>query len=260
MSLRQLLCPGKSPCIMLPMKHHRFQVVGPSGSEYSVVFRPNPRAQRLILKIDPKTGGPVVTAPSARHRKSAENFVKAKAGWIENQLSRRPDDLLLQPGASIPIGGVPHELLRSGEKGRTRLIAGEPPCLDSPGAALTYPDRVERFLKIRARQLITERADIHAQRLGVDPRRISIRDTRTRWGSCSAKGYLNFSWRLVLAPPEILDYVVAHEVAHLIEMNHSSAFWNLVEKSYGPHRSARAWLRQNGKTLHAVGRGGSAGG
>ena len=111
-----------------------------------------------------------------------------------------------------------------------------------------------------ARKMIAERVEVHAGRLKVDPRRITIRDTRTRWGSCSSKGHLNFSWRLILAPPEILDYVVAHEVAHLIEMNHSGAFWTLVEQSYGPHTRARTWLRQNGRQLHAVGSSGSDGG
>lgn len=245
---------------MLPMKHNRFLVVGPSGTEYSVLFRPNARARRLILKIDPKTGGPVVIAPSQRDAKAAEKFVKAKAEWLENQLLKQPETLSLTPGSVIPIEGVPHELVLPDGKGRTKRIDGPSPQLASPGSDLTFHDRVERYLRMLARKMIAERVEVHAGRLKVDPRRITIRDTRTRWGSCSSKGHLNFSWRLILAPPEILDYVVAHEVAHLIEMNHSGAFWTLVEQSYGPHTRARTWLRQNGRQLHAVGSSGSDGG
>lgn len=245
---------------MLPMKHNRFIVVGPSGTEYSVLFRPNARARRLILKIDPKTGGPIVIAPSQRDAKAAEKFVKAKADWLENQLSKQPETLSLTPGSVIPIEGVPHELVLPEGRGRTRRVEGPPAHLASPGAELTFPDRIERYLRMSARSAISDRVDVHAARLGVDPRRITIRDTRTRWGSCSSKGHLNFSWRLILAPPEILDYVVAHEVAHLIEMNHSSAFWDLVTESYGPHTRARTWLKANGRRLHAVGSSGSSGG
>tara|TARA_Y100000052_G_scaffold27568_1_gene36539 strand:+ start:13806 stop:14534 length:729 start_codon:yes stop_codon:yes gene_type:complete len=242
------------------MKHHRFEVSGPSGTALTVHFRPNARAKRLILKIDPKTGDPVVIAPSLRDAKAAEKFVKAKADWLEKQLLRQPEAVSFAPGTTIPVQGVPHELTLPPGRGRTGLIDGPPAQLASPGSEVTFGDRVERYLRLMAREKISERTDIHAARLRVEPRRISIRDTRTRWGSCSSKGHLNFSWRLILAPPEVLDYVVAHEVAHLIEMNHSRAFWALVEQSYGPHKSARNWLKQYGRELHSVGKGGSDGG
>ena len=245
---------------MLRMKHNRFFVRGPSGAEISVLFKPNARARRLILKIDQKTGTPTIIAPSQRDAKAAEKFVKAKADWLEKQLSQQPDTISLIPGTVIPVEGMPHELVLPPGKGQTRRIEGSPNMLVSPGAEITFASRVERYLRMAARKEITARVDVHAGRLRVDPRRITIRDTRTRWGSCSSKGHLNFSWRLILAPPEILDYVVAHEVAHLIEMNHSSAFWNLVEESYGPHTKARTWLRKNGRQLHAVGSAGSDGG
>lgn len=245
---------------MLPMKHHRFEVTGPSGTGFTVHFRPNARAKRLILKIDPKSGDPVVTAPSLRDAKAAEKFVKAKAGWLEKQLSRQPDVVSFAPGVTIPVQGVPHELVWRSGRGRTHCQEGSPAQLISPGAEITFSDRIERFLRLKAREQISERVDIHAERLRVEPQRITIRDTRSRWGSCSSKGHLNFSWRLILAPPDILDYVVAHEVAHLIEMNHSKPFWDLVEKSYGPHKSARQWLRQNGHQLHYFGKDGSSGG
>ncbi|MAP96445.1 MAG: metal-dependent hydrolase [Ponticaulis sp.] len=245
---------------MLRMKHHRFLVEAPSGTEFTVQFRSNARARRLILKIDPKSGDPVVIAPSERHAKAAEKFVKAKAGWIEAQLSKQPEGLALTPGTTIPIKGVPHQLVHRDGRGKTRYVEGTTPVLESPGAEITFADRVQRFLRLEAKTAILERLDIHAQRLAVDPRKVTIRDTVSRWGSCSAKGHLNFSWRLILAPPRILDYVVAHEAAHLIEMNHSPAFWAQVEKTYGPHKSARSWLKQHGRLLHSVGKGGSSGG
>jgi predicted metal-dependent hydrolase len=248
-------------CIMPRMKLHRFDVSGPSGSEFSVLFRPNPRAKRLILRLDPKTGAPVVTAPHIRDLKAAEKFVKAKAGWIEAQLTRQSDATELIPGAVIPIEGIPHQLIRSSDaRGQIKRICAPDPALDSPGSDITYADRVQRYLKLTARRTLTERVNIHAGRLRVDPQRITIRDTRSRWGSCSVKGHLSFSWRLILAPPEILDYVAAHEVAHLLEMNHSPRFWSRVEETYGPYSKARSWLKQNGRQLHAVGNSGSSGG
>ena len=243
------------------MKHHRFDLSGPSGTEFSVLFRPNPRAKRLILRIDPKSGAPVITAPHLRDLKAAEKFVKAKAGWIEAQLTRQSNGTALTPGAIIPFHGAPHMLLRSADtRGPVRRIEGEPDQLDSPGAEITYGDRIERYLKLEAKRTLSERVDVHAERLKVDPQRITIRDTRSRWGSCSAKGHLSFSWRLILAPTRVLDYVAAHEVAHLIEMNHSSRFWDLVEQTYGPYTQARNWLKQHGRELHAFGKSGSSGG
>ena len=242
------------------MNTRRFDIEAPSGTELSVLFRVNPRAKRLILRVDPKTNSPVVTAPSPKHLKAAEKFVQSKASWLETQICRQPDRIRLEPGVEIPVSGDMHILTLSGPRGRTRQLPGDPPELDSPGAEITYADRVQRFLKMKARQVLHERVDVHAQRLAVDPVKITIRDTRSRWGSCSSKGHLNFSWRLILAPPPILDYVAAHEVAHLLEMNHSSAFWALVEKSYGPHKSARNWLKQHGRRLHSYGSSGSAGG
>ena len=242
------------------MAHQRFDLTGPGGTEFSVLFRPNPRAKRLILRIDPKTGGPVVIAPSTRHAKAAEKFVKAKAEWLETQLKKQSTQHEIVPGTRIPIEGVPHLLTRSSASGRTKQLVGEEAVLDSPGQEITFGDRIERYLKILARKRISERVDVHAERLRVDPRRISIRDTRSRWGSCSAKGNLNFSWRLILAPPEVLDYVVAHEVAHLLEMNHSPAFWARVEESFGPCKRERDWLKRHGRALHSVGSGGSTGG
>lgn len=242
------------------MKHHRFSVNGPTGKAFNVRFRVNPRAKRLIMRLDPKSGEAVITAPKNRDFSAAKKFAAERAGWLEAQSARLPEELSLKPGAIIPFRGIPHRLTRSAETGKIHIIAGEPPSIDCPGAEITFADRLIRFFRMEARRDITAAVDHHAARLGAQPSGITIRDTRSRWGSCSSKGNLNFSWRLILAPPEVLDYVAAHEVAHLIEMNHSPAFWAQVEKTYGPHTSARNWLKRHGASLHAVGSSGSFGG
>lgn len=223
-------------------------------------FRVNPRAKRLILRLDPKSGEAVVTAPKNCDFEIAKRFVEERVGWLEAQSARLPGETRLEPGTTIPFRGIPHRLMRSGERGPVQVTQDPEPVIDCPGAAITYGDRLTRYFRMEARSALTEAVDRHAARLGAQPERITIRDTRSRWGSCSARGHLNFSWRLILAPPEVLDYVAAHEVAHLIEMNHSPAFWAQVEKTYGPYTSARNWLKRHGSVLHAVGSSGSDGG
>lgn len=242
------------------MKHHRFSVIGTSGNPFDVRFRVNPRAKRLILRIDPKLGEAVITAPRQRDFKAAQRFATERVDWIETHTSAFSTELALIPGADIPFRGVEHRLTRSADRGKTRAQTEPEPVIDSPGAEETYSDRLIRFFRMEARHALSEAVDKHAERLAAQPQRITIRDTVSRWGSCSAKGHLNFSWRLILAPPEVLDYVAAHEVAHLIEMNHSKAFWALVEASFGPHQQARNWLKTNGRRLQSVGRAGSSGG
>jgi predicted metal-dependent hydrolase len=131
--------------------------------------------------------------------------------------------------------------------------------LRAPGAPATFADRVMRFLKAEARRDYENSVAVHCDRLGVEARRVTIKDTRSRWGSCTSDGRLAFSWRLILAPVPVLDYVAAHECAHLIEMNHSDRFWALVRKTYGDHRPARRWLKQHGAGLHAFGVAGASG-
>ena len=115
------------------------------------------------------------------------------------------------------------------------------------------PRRLLDWLKRQAQADLRLRVDIHAKRLGLAPKRISVRDQTTRWGSCSSTGALSFSWRLILAPPFVLDYLAAHEVAHLEEMNHGPQFWALVARTMPRHDEARDWLHTHGSNLHAYG-------
>ena len=131
--------------------------------------------------------------------------------------------------------------------------SGVVPVLLVPGARDAFADKTRAFLRAAARADFAERVTVHAQTLKVTPRSITIKDTRSRWGSCSSDRRLNFSWRLVCAPPFALDYVAAHEVAHLKEMNHSVRFWRQVERCVPNWREARRWLEERGGALHAVG-------
>ncbi|WP_347852611.1 M48 family metallopeptidase, partial [Planktomarina sp.] len=112
------------------------------------------------------------------------------------------------------------------------------------------PARVKAFLKLQARLALQEAVDHYSERLGRPYGRLTLRDTTSRWGSCSTQGNLNFSWRLIMAPPEVLRYVAAHEVAHLEQMNHSAAFWALVERLFPGHQAQRDWLKHHGEDLH----------
>lgn len=226
------------------------------GNNITVRLEVNPRAKRLILRIDPKKGEAVAVAPSKRKLADAAAFAKSKRDWIIAQLEEQPDAVSFLSGAIIPLRGKPCQLTldppESGSR-RAMLVEGTPQSLHLPGAPETLPARALRYLKKAAREDLTQAVAVHANRLNVSPARISIKDTRSRWGSCSQAGNLSFSWRLILADPFVLDYVAAHEVAHLIEMNHSAAFWATVEKTYPDWQRARQWLRANGQQLHAIG-------
>lgn len=228
----------------------------------TVRLQVNPRAKRLILRIDPKKGEAVAVAPSKRKLGEAVAFAKSKVDWIAAQLDQKTEDAVrFEEGALIPLRGTPCQLTCSGEGRLAKLIDNtrsdhakmQPNILQLPGAPETLPARALRYFKRAAKDDLTKAVAFHAERLGVTPARISIKDTRSRWGSCSHAGNLSFSWRLILAEPFVLDYVAAHEVAHLKEMNHSPAFWAQVERTYPDWKPARNWLRLHSARLHAVG-------
>jgi len=224
-----------------------------SGKNVTVRLEVNPRAKRLILRIDGKKGEAVAVAPSKRQMTEAAAFAKSKVEWIAAQLEQKPEPISFREGAIIPLRGVPCKITAEGKGRLAKLSAGDPQTLHLPGAPETLAARTLRFLKKQAREDITRSVERHAEKLGVQPARISIKDTRTRWGSCSTGRNLSFSWRLILAEPYVLDYVAAHEVAHLLEMNHSPAFWAQVERTYPDWRTARDWLSAHGNGLHVIG-------
>ncbi|MCG6858212.1 MAG: M48 family metallopeptidase, partial [Salaquimonas sp.] len=181
-------------------------------------------------------------------------FLDKNRNWVAARIGRLPETLPLDEGAIIPFLGIDHRIVHLDRlRGlvEIREIAGEPSLL-VPGEPDHVPRKVVDFLRHQARLKLNEAVDRHAKKLGVRPKSIRITDTKSRWGSCSTTRTLSFSWRIVMAPADVLDYLAAHEVAHLREMNHSEAFWTLVAETCPDMERHRQWLRIHGAKLHAV--------
>jgi predicted metal-dependent hydrolase len=218
----------------------------PGEPEIEVHLRRNARARRISLRVSRLDGKVSLTLPSRVPEAEGMAFVAEKADWIRKQLSDRPDHVDVGLGASIPFQGVLLDVAAG--TGRSVQIDGER--LLVPGAEAGTARRVEAFLKTQARERLADATDDYAAALGRRYTKLTLRDTRSRWGSCTSAGGLMFSWRLIMAPEEVLKYVAAHEVAHLEQMNHSPKFWALVERLYGPHQAERRWLKAHGDKLH----------
>jgi predicted metal-dependent hydrolase len=219
------------------------------GRAVEVTMRLNPRARRLIVKVHPSTGEVTVVAPSQRALDRALDFARGETLWIARQLARVPKRIALAPGAHIPFLGVERPILM-GESGKGPVWEHEDGSIRVSGRAEHAPRRLLDFLKREARKILETRSIDYAGRIGVRPRRISVRDTASRWGSCSVNKSISYSWRLIFAPAFVLDYVVAHEVAHLREMNHGPRFWRLVRSLVYDIDTPQAWLKKNGVALH----------
>lgn len=230
------------------------EVVTVDGRRVPVKLIVNPRARHVSVRIDPTRRQAIATAPSKRHLKHAAQFAAERAGWIAQELARLPRGVSLTPGAFVGFQGIEHELAMERGRGPARIEPGLIPRLivPAPDPAL-FEARLLRFFKDQAREHLIDRVAHHAVTLGVKPDRIQVKELRSRWGSCSVDGVLSFSWRLILAPPYVLDYLAAHETAHLREMNHSRRFWTQVKRCMPDYERGRAWLHEHGCQLHAVG-------
>ncbi len=235
--------------------HQRVFLLAKSGASVPIRVHIDRRARRVSVRIDPMAREAVATAPANRFALEAISFASERVEWIADRLGALPPPVLFKPGAYIPLRGVIHRL-KHVETGRTVKIdksSGPTPLILIPGPRESFRDKTRGFFRAAARTDFAERVAVHAETLKVKPRSIAIKDTRSRWGSCSSEGRLNFSWRLVCAPPFALDYVAAHEVAHIREMNHSDRFWKQVERCFPDWREARAWLHERGGALHSIG-------
>jgi len=193
----------------------------------------------------------VLTVPRGVRRRDIDAFLAKQSGWIARQMARLPERVRLEPGISFPYRGEELRIAHNpAHARRPALYDGE---IRLGGPAEQVEARLVRWLKGEARRRLEERAAAHADALDVAVAGVSVRDTKSRWGSCSNQGRLNFSWRLILAPDAVLDYVVAHEVAHLREMNHSAHFWALVEELVGDSECERTWLKVHGSGLVLIG-------
>ena len=210
-----------------------------------VALKRSARARRFTLRVSRSSGRVTLSIPGFAREAEALAFLDARAGWVRKHLATRPAEQAPRIGGAIPIEGVAREIVAGTGRaallrdGRVELPAGQ----EGP--------RMAALLKQMARERLAERAMHHAGRLGRAFGRITLRDTRSRWGSCSSKGDLMFSWRLIMAPPEVLDYVAVHEVAHLVEMNHSPAFWATCERLCIDYETPRQWLRERGAEILA---------
>jgi predicted metal-dependent hydrolase len=212
-----------------------------------VRLRRHAGARRMVLRIPRPGGAPCLPLPPAASLASAKAFLSEQEDWLRRHLAARPAAVAVREGTVLPFGDARLEV-RAHPGKRLVLTDG---VLHVPGGPAGLGPRVGAFVKDAARRGCAAAVAHHARRLGRAPRGISLRDPRARWGSCSADGNLMFSWRLALAPSAVLDYVVAHEVAHLAELNHSSRFWAEVGRLCPGYEAQRVWLRRHGPDLHA---------
>lgn len=218
----------------------------------------NARARRLTLRIEPGGRGLRVTVPAGIREDEVDRFVERHHGWLEQRLARVPDRPELRPGTKLPVRGVPHGIVHQPER-RGTVTQG----VDETGAPTLFVHgdrrhlgrRLSDFLKREAKRDIEPLVARHAGTVGRRAKAIRYRDTVSRWGSCTSDGTLSFSWRIMMAPPAVIDYLVAHEVAHLREMNHGPKFWALCRDLCPRTDEARAWLKRNGAALQAIGFG-----
>lgn len=217
-------------------------------------IRPMRNARRLRLRFDERSGALKLTCPARTSRRSALAWALDQREWIETQLSRSPPAVPFGPGATIPIEGRDRRIAWSESAPRTPLLRENELSCGGPRAGLGR--RVAAFLKRRAATTMSAEVADFSARVGVDASAVSVGDAATRWGSCSSRGAIRLNWRLILAPPEVRRYVVAHEVAHLRHLNHGPEFRALEAELFGPGLSeAKAILRRLGPGLRRIGRG-----
>jgi predicted metal-dependent hydrolase len=223
---------------------------------YQVRVQRHRQARRYTLRVHAATREVVLTMPPRGSVKEAAIFANKHGGWIAARVNRLPLPAPFRHGAIVPLRGEPHRIEhRPNERGTVWVELGDDGrhFLCVAGDAPHIGRRVMDFLKREAKRDLEAASRRAAGKLGVGIKRISIRDQSSRWGSCSTVGVLSYSWRLVLAPPFVLDYLAAHEVAHLVEMNHSRAFWRVVARLCPNVPRAKAWLDAHGADLHRYG-------
>jgi hypothetical protein len=223
---------------------------------YLVRIRRHRQARRYTLRIRAASREVILTMPPRGSLREAKEFAQKHGGWIAARLRRLPEAAPFADGTVVPLRGIEHRIVHrpgvrgtvwheTGEGGEALLcVAGEAPHVDR---------RVGDYLRREALRDLEDASRCVAEQLGVAIKRISVRDQSSRWGSCSTTGVLSYSWRLILAPPFVLDYLAVHEVAHLIEMNHSARFWRLVHGVCADSHRAKVWLDIHGSDLHRYG-------
>jgi predicted metal-dependent hydrolase len=231
----------------------RQRTVDVAGRSLPLTIRPDKRARRMTLRIEPGGQALKLTVPHGLKEREIDDFLTRHHGWLMARIARFPKDSAVAEGRYIRIRGEAHRIERTGKlRGVTEtvLVDGEP-VLRVGGSEDHLARRIRDFLKVEARKDLEVLARAHAATIGRRIAAIAIKDTKSRWGSCAHDGSLSFSWRIVMAPPHVIDYLAAHEVAHLAEMNHSPAFWAVCARLCPASEEAKRWLKRNGAMLHA---------
>ena len=224
------------------------------GAIFSVQLRRHRQARRYTLRIQAANRTVVLTMPLRGSVKEAQAFAERNGGWIAARLKRLPQAIPFVDGLELPLRGVPHRIVHRAARGTVWIEADDTaPLLCVAGDCAHLARRVRDFLKREAKRDLEAASRRYAAELGVRVKRVSVRDQTSRWGSCTGEGVLSYSWRLILSPPFVLDYLAAHEVAHLVEMNHSRRFWRVVARVYPDWQRAKAWLNTYGTALHRYG-------
>ncbi len=235
------------------------QLLKVEGLPAPVEVRRHPTARRLTLRVSRTRRAVYLTVPRHTDLHEADRFVARSLAWVRERLDGVPTPIPFRHGTILPLRDVPHELAVIGPRPGSPVIVvpaasrGDTHQIEIAGPKEHAARRLRDWLIEEAKRDLDMRVGFHASRLGVRARRLTLRDQKSRWGSCSSSGELSFSWRLILAPPLVLDYVAAHEVAHLSEMNHGPRFWRLVEKTMPNFDEARVWLRIRGMDLYRYG-------
>ena len=231
-----------------------FRDVSPAVLELGtpISIRISPRARRIALRINAAQRTVELVLPPGVPKSHGLRFVQSKRGWIAARLAALPSSVPFAEGAVVPVFGVPHRIRREIDAAAppVAIVDGE---IRVRGEPVHLARRVRDFLMAKAGKELSLRARRLAARIGRDITQITVRDTRSRWGSCSGRGNISFSWRLIFAPEPVIDYVVAHEVSHLVEMNHGPRFWRLVESLSPDSGAPRAWLKRHRSRLFSYG-------
>jgi predicted metal-dependent hydrolase len=222
----------------------------PSGLA-RVEWRRSSRARRVSLRIDPTGGAVVVTLPTRATRKAGMALLMGHVDWVSDRLAALPEAVTFTDGAIVPICGIPHRIRHAPTaRGGAFLLDQE---LHVTGASEFLARRVRDFLRREALRRLSALTIAKAGLIGIVPKRVTVKDTTSRWGSCAPDKSLALSWRLLMAPAFVQDYVVAHEVAHLRHMNHGPKFWSLVDELTPHTKTAIPWLRAEGARLLRIG-------
>lgn len=245
---------GQAPAPKTDREPDHLLIAG-DGEPYRIEIKRHAAARRYTLRVRETSRDIVLTMPPRGSLKQARSFAEKNAGWIAARLKRLPGPIAFADGATVPLRGEPHQIVhRASARGTVWIEASESgPLLCVAGREQHLSRRLRDFLKSEAKRDLIAASRKYAALLGVTIRSISVRDTASRWGSCSYQGALSYSWRLILAPPFVLDYLAAHELAHRLELNHSKRYWKIVDGVFPERQRAERWLRVNGAQLHRYG-------